>query len=130
MAVFERLPDNIRKAALDKMTQDEEVKMCFVAGSSLTSNRDYVVITSKRVLVIDERILGSLGKAYVNVRDDIPLDKILSIDITRTFMNKLLGSSNMGLQVEKYKYLINNGSKKEIQTAAKLITDLAHLPDN
>jgi len=130
MAVFERLPDNIRKAALDKMSQDEKVKMCFIAGSSLASNRDYVIITSKRVLVLDERVLGSLGKSYVNVRDDILLDKILSVDINRTFMNKLLGYSNMGLQVEKYKYLINNGSKKEIQAAAKLIEELANLPKN
>ena len=124
MAVFERLPDRIRKAVQDRILQNEEVKMCFLAGSSLDSSKDYVIITSQRVLVIDERILGSLGSSYVNIRDDISIDKITSIDITRTFKNKLLGQSSMGLQVDKYKYLINDGGKKEIELAVKLINDI------
>ena len=111
------------------MAQDEEIKMCIVACSSLSSNRDYVVITSQRVLVMDERIIGNFGTAYVNVKEDVPIDQITSVDISRTFMNKLLGQSSMGMQIERYKYLINNGNKKEIQVAAELVTDLAHLTE-
>ena len=126
MADFEQLPERIRKTAQENISQDEQIKMCLVAGSSLASSRDYVVITSRRVLVMDERVLGSLGKTYINVKEDVPIDQITLVDISRTFMNKLLGQSSMGLQIDKYKYLINNGSKKDIQAAAELITSLAH----
>jgi hypothetical protein len=127
MADFERLPMQIRKTVQQNISQDEQIKMCFLAGSSPLSNRDYIVITSRRVLVMDERTIGCLGRSYVNLKENVPIDEITSIDISRTFMNKLLGQANMGLQAEKYKYLINNGSKKEIEAAAELISDLAHL---
>ncbi len=130
MAVFEYLPVQIRKAVLDNMSQDEQVEMCFLAGSAMFSSRDYVVITSRRVMVMDERTIGCLGRAYVNVRENVLIDQITSVDISRTFINKLLGQASMGLQADRYKYLIRNGSRKEIQAAAELITDLAHLTPN
>jgi hypothetical protein len=125
MVVFERLPERIRKTAQENISPDEQIKMCLVAGSSIS--RDYVVITSRRVLVIDERTMGTLGRTYVNVKENVPIDQIIAVDVSRTFMNKLLGQSSMGMQIERYKYLINNGSKKEIQAAAELVTNLAHL---
>ncbi len=130
MAVFEYLPVQIRKAVLENMSQDEQVEMCFLAGSSMFSSRDYVVITSRRVMVMDERTIGCLGRAYVNVRENVLIDQITSVDISRTFMNKVLGQANMGLQADRYKYLIKNGNRKEIEAAAELITDLAHLTPN
>ena len=130
MAVFERLPVQIRKAVQDNMSQSEQVEMCFLAGSSRLSGKDYVVITSRRVLVMDERVIGCLGRSYVNIKENVPIDEITSIDISRTFMNKLLGQASMGLQIDRYKYLINNGSNKEIGVAAKLLSDLAHLSRN
>jgi hypothetical protein len=130
VAVFEYLPVQIRKAVLENMSQDEQVEMCLLAGSSLFSSRDYVVITSRRVMVMDERTIGCLGRAYVNVRENVLIDQITSVDISRTFMNKLLGQASMGLQADRYKYLIKNGSRKEIEAAAELIADLAHLTSN
>ncbi len=127
MVVFERLPERIRKTAQENMSQDEQIRMCLVAGSPMSSSRDYVVITARRVLVMDERTMGTLGTTYVNVKENVPIDEIIAVDISRTFMNKLLGLSSMGMQVDRYKYLINNGDKKEIQAAAELVTDLAHL---
>ena len=127
MAVFEALPARIRKAARERVLPDEQIKMCFVAGLSMFSSRDYVVITSRRVLVMDERTIGCLGRSYVNVKEDVPIDQITSVEISRTFANKLLGQSSMGLQIERCRYLINNGGKKEIDAAARLVTDLAHL---
>ena len=121
------MPVQIRRAVRERMSQDEQVKMCFLAGSSMLSGKDYVVITSRRVLVIDERTIGCLGRSYVNVRDNVPIAEVTSIDVTRTFMNKILGQANMGLQIDRYRYLINNGGKKEIAAAAELITKLAHL---
>jgi hypothetical protein len=127
MAVFEYLPMHIRRAVQENISQDEQIKMCFVAGLSLFSSKDYVVITSRRVLVMDERTIGCLGRSYVNIKENVPIDQITSVDVSKTFMSKLLRQLNMGLQVEGYKYLINNGSKREIEAAAELITELAHL---
>ena len=76
MAVFEHLPERIRKTAQENISQDESIKMCLVSGSSLAANRDYVVITSRRVLVMDERNIGTLGKTYINVKENVPIDQI------------------------------------------------------
>ena len=127
MAVFEKLPERIRKTTQENISQEEQIKMCLLAGASMFSSRDYVVITSQRVLVMDERTIGNLGKTYINVKENVPIDQITEVDISRTFINKILGQSSLGMQIERYKYLINNGSKKEIQAAAELITELAHL---
>jgi hypothetical protein len=124
MAEFEYLPEQIRKATLENISKDEQIKMCFVAGLSMFSSKDYVIITSRRVLVLDERTIGYLGKNYINVKENVPIDQIISIEISRTFMNKLLGQSSMGLQVDRYKYLINNGSSSEINKAVKLVNEI------
>ena len=127
MAVFSELPAQIRKTVQGNILPDEQIKMCFLAGSLLFSSKDYVVITSRRVLVMDERTIGTLGKAYVNVKENVPIDEITEVDISRTFMSKMLGQANMGMQIEGYKYLIKDGSRKDIEAAAELINNLSHL---
>jgi hypothetical protein len=127
MAVFKHLPEHIRKTVQENISQEEQIKMCLIAGSSLASSKDYVVITSRRVLVMDERVLGSLGKTYINVKENVPIDQITSVEISRTFMNKLLGQSSMRMHVDQYTYLVNNGNKKEVEAAAELVTSLANL---
>jgi len=127
MAVFSELPAQIRKTVQGNILPDEQIKMCFLAGSLLFSSKDYVVITSRRVLVMDERTIGTLGKAYVNVKENVPIDEITEVDISRTFMSKMLGQASMGMQIDGYKYLIKNGSRKEIEAAAELINNLSHL---
>jgi len=124
MAEFQHLPEHIRNAVLENISPDEKVRMCLVAGLSMFSSKDYVVITSKRVLVIDERVLGYLGKSYVNIKENVPIEQVISIEIIRSFTSKLLGQASMGLQVDRYKYLINNGSLSEIKKAAKLIGEI------
>jgi len=128
MAIFEYLPEHIKKTVLEHISQEEKVKMCFLAGSSLASDKDYVVITSKRVMVMDERTIGYLGKSYVNIKEDVPIDQISSIEIYKTFSNRILGQSSMGLQVDRYKYLIKNGGRNDINKAAELIRNLGGLP--
>lgn len=124
MAEFNYFPEPIRNTAIENMLPDEKVKMCFIAGTSLSSSKDYVIITSQRVLVLDERTIGYLGKYYVNVKENVPIGQIKSIDITRGFMNRLLGQASMGLQIDRYKYLINNGNFGDIKKAEKLIREI------
>lgn len=127
MVVFSELPAQIRKAVQGNILPDEQIKMCFLAGSLLFSSKDYVVITSRRVLVMNERTIGALGKAYVNVKENVPIDEITEVDISRTFMSKMLGQASMGMQIDGYKYLIKDGSRKEIEAAAELVNNLSHL---
>lgn len=125
MAIFEYLPEQIKKAVLGHISKDEQIKMCFIAGSSLISDKDYVVITNKRVMVMDERNLGYLGKSYVNIKEDVSIDQITSIEVSSTFRNKLFRQLNMNLQVDRYTYLIRNGDMNEIKEAVALIKGLA-----
>ncbi|MEK7398935.1 MAG: hypothetical protein AAB116_18530 [Candidatus Poribacteria bacterium] len=124
MAEFEYFPQHIRKKIVEHISQDEKIKMCFIAGSSLAFNKDFVVITSKRVLVVDERTMGSLGKLYVNIKEDVPIEDIESIEIYRSPMDRLIGQASMGLKVDRYKYLINNGNAGEIKKAIQLISEI------
>ena len=124
MAEFEYFPQHIRKKIVEHISQDEKIKMCFIAGSSLAFNKDFVVITSKRVLVVDERTMGSLGKLYVNIKEDVLIEDIESIEIYRSPMNRLIGQASMGLKVDRYKYLINNGNAGEIKKAIQLISEI------
>ena len=124
MAEFKHFPEQIRNTAIENMQPDEEVRMCFIAGTVMSSSKDYVIVTSQRVLVLDERAIGYLGKYYVNVKENVPIEQITSIDISRSFMNRLLGQASMGLQVDRYKYLINNGNISDIRKAANLISEI------
>ena len=42
-------------------------------------------------------------------------------------MSKMLGQASMGMQIDGYKYLIKDGSRKEIEAAAELVNNLSHL---
>lgn len=124
MAEFECFPEHIRKAVLEHILPDENVEMCFIAGSSLSFSKDFVIITSKRVMVVDERTMGYLGKLYVNIKENVLIENIESIEIYKSPINRLFGQASMGLKVDRYKYLINNGSAGEINKAFKLINEI------
>lgn len=124
MAQFERLPSEIQETVKAHLLADEEIKMCFLAGSSVSLGPDYVIITSKRILVLNIRSLGSLNTSYVNVRCDVPLANIAKIDIARSIRNKLFGQTNIGIQIDGYKYLINNVSNRDAKQAVELLSSL------
>mgnify|MGYP000253546209 CR=1 FL=1 len=124
MAEFEYFPEHIRKTVLEHMTPDEKIEMCFIAGSSISFSKDFVIITSKRVMVVDERTMGYLGKLYVNIKENVLIENIESIKIYKSPINKLFGQASIGLKVDRYEYLINNGSAGEINKAVKLINEI------
>jgi len=94
MAQFELLPSEIQRVARNHLSEDEEVKMCFVAGSLMFSSPDYVIITTERILVLDQRNLGSLSVSYVNVQWDVLIVNIIKVDLSRSFRNKILAQAN------------------------------------
>lgn len=124
MAEFKFFPENIKKAVLDHIPEDENVEMCFVAGSRFSLDKEYVIITPKRVIVVDERPLGSLGRSYVNIRGDLAIKDITSIRVRRTLMDRLFGLSSMQLELKDYRYIISNSSSGDIDRAVSLIHKL------
>ena len=123
MAQFELLPIEIQKTVKAHLLADEEIKMCFLAGAVLLGP-EYVVITSKRIIMLDVRNIGSLSQSYVNVKFDVPFSSITKIDTNRSFKNKLLGQTNISIQINGYKYLINNANNRDANQAVKLLSSL------
>jgi hypothetical protein len=123
MAQFELLPMAIQKTVKAHLLADEEVKMCFLAGSVFLGP-EYVVITSKRIIVLNIRNIGTLSQAYVNVRCDVPFVNITKIDTNRSFKNKLLGQANISIRINGYEHLINNAGKREASEAVELLFSL------
>lgn len=123
MAQFNLLPTNIQEAVKAHLISDEEIKMCFLAGSVFLGP-EYVVITSKRILVMNVRNIGSLSKSYVNVRCDVPFANITKINTNRSFKNKLLGQTNISIQIDGYEHLINNANSQEANQAFELLSSL------
>jgi len=124
MAQFELLPPEIQRVARKRLATDEEVKMCFLAGSLMFSSPDYVIITTERILMLDKRNLGSLSISYVNVLCDVLIANIIKIDLSRSFKNKILGQANLCIQTDGYKHLINNVSNRDAKRAVKLLPAL------
>ena len=124
MAQFELLPSEIQKVAKKSLATDEEVKMCFLAGSLMFSSPDYVIITTERILVLDERNLGSLSISYVNVLCDVLVANIIKINLSRSFKNKIFGQANLYVQTDGCKHLINNVSSRDAKQAVKLLSAL------
>jgi hypothetical protein len=123
MAQFELLPEEIQKSVKAHLLAGENVKMCFLAGSVFLGP-EYVVITSKRIIVLNVRSIGTLSQSYVNVRCDIPFAKITKINTNRSFKNKLLGQTNISIRVNGYEHFINNTNKREASRAVELLFSL------
>jgi hypothetical protein len=81
-------------------------------------------ITSKRIIVLNVRSIGTLSQSYVNVRCDIPFAKITKINTNRSFKNKLLGQVNISIRVNGSEHFINNANKREASRAIELLFSL------
>jgi len=123
MAQFELLPTEIQNTVKEHLIADEEVKMCFLAGSVFLGP-EYIVITSSRIIVLNIRNIGTLSQSYVNVRCDVPFADITKIDTNRSFKNKLLGQTNIRIRVNGYEHLINNANNQEANKAVELLSSL------
>lgn len=122
MKEFRHLPQNIKEAVITRMDKDEEIKLFFLAGKQMFSSPDYVFITNKRVVIIDVRTIGHLTQSYVNIRANLLFSEIKSVEMNRTFKNKLFRQANLVIDIDGYKYLINGANYKVAQKALKLIS--------
>ena len=121
MADFHRLPFRIQEATQAQLSVDEQVRLCTLGRSSLL-NPDFVVITSDRVLVLEERQMGSLSASYVNIRCNLSFVQITGVKLAQSFKHRLFGQAALEITVNGDKHLINNISYRDAKQAMALIS--------
>lgn len=121
MADFDRLPFRIREAARSQLDTAERILLCTLGRSSLLSP-DFVVITSGRVLVLEERQMGSLSASYVNIRCNLSFSEITGVKLDQRLKHRMFGQAALEIRVNGDKYLINNISCRDAKDAVALIS--------
>ncbi len=122
MADFANLPTRIQKIAKPVLQQHEQIHQCFLAGSSLL-NPDFALITSKRVLVFDEKFMGNLPITYPNISCNVLFEDIRSATLERYLKHRLFGQARIEITAKRYIYGIDNINYQEAKQAHKLITE-------
>ena len=120
MAEFQNLPSRIQNTAQSQLTSNEHIKLCMLGRSELLSP-DFVFVTSHRVLVLDERRMGSLEVSYVNIRCNLPFIDIKQVELTRQLKHWMFGQACLELEMGRNRYLINNLSYREAKRALEFI---------
>ncbi len=121
MAEFHRLPFRIQETTQAQLCADEQVRLCMLGRSSLL-NPDFIVITSDRVLVLEERQMGSLSASYINVKCNLSLSQITAVKLDQSLKHRLFGQAALEITVNGNKYLINNISYRDAKRAMTLIS--------
>ncbi len=120
MADFHRLPSRIQEAAQAELSVDEQIRLCTLGRSSLLAP-DFVVITSRRVLVLEERQMGSLNASYINIRCNLLFSQITGVKLDQSLKHRIFGQAALEIEVNGDKYLINNISYRDAKHAMTLM---------
>jgi hypothetical protein len=120
MADFHRLPFRIQEATQAELSVDEQIRLCTLGRSNLL-NPDFVVITSDRVLVLEERQMGSLSASYINIRCNLSFSQITGIKLDQSLKHRIFGQAALEIKVNGDKHLINNISYRDAKRAMTLI---------
>ena len=91
-------------------------------GRSSLLNPDFVVITSDRVLVLEERQMGSLSTSYINIRCNLSFSQITAVKLDQSLKHRIFGQAALEITVNGDKYLINNISYRDAKRAMTLIS--------
>ena len=121
MVEFHQLPSRIQEATQAELSADERVRLCMLGRSNLL-NPDFVVITSNRVLVLEERQMGSLNASYINIRCSLSFSQITGIKLDRSLKRRIFGQAALEIKVNGDKHLINNISYRDAKHAMALIS--------
>ena len=121
MADFHRLPYRIQEATQAELSADEQVRLCTLGRSNLL-NPDFVVITSDRVLVLEERRMGSLSASYINIRCNLSFTQITGVKLDQSLKHRIFGQAALEITVNGDKHLINNISYRDAKHAMALIS--------
>ncbi|MYK16643.1 hypothetical protein F4055_00535 [Candidatus Poribacteria bacterium] len=116
MAEFENMPPRIQKVVKAHLCKDERICLCVLGRSSLL-RPDFVFITTRRVLVLDERHIGSLAVSYANVRCNVLFTEIRDVQLVRHFKHRLLSQAKLEISVVRNVHWIDNISFRSAQSA-------------
>ena len=122
MAEFANMPPRIQKIVQAQICEDEPVYLCILGRSNLL-RPDFVFITSRRVLVLDERYIGSLAVSYANVRCNLLFTEIRGVKLVRHFKHRLLHQAKLEISVVRNVHWIDNINFRSAQRAYACITE-------
>lgn len=122
MATFENLPTRIQRTAEAELLPNEHVCLC-VIGHSTALRPDFVLITSQRLLVLDERYMGSLAISYANIRCNLPFNDIRTVKLDRLLKHRLLGQARLEINVKRNIHCIDNLNYREAKKIHLFMTE-------
>ena len=122
MAEFDNLPARIQQLTKAELQPDEEIYLC-VLGRSSFLRPDFVLITSLRVLVLDEKFMGSIAISYANIRCNLFFRDISLVKLARFLKHRLFGQARLEIYVKRNIYWIDNLSFNEAMHAHQVITE-------
>ena len=122
MAEFTNLPPRIQKTVRAHIGEDEDVYLCILGRSGLL-RPDFVFITTRRVLVLDERYIGSLAVSYANIRCSLLFTEIRAVKLVREFRHRLFSQARLEISVLRNVHWIDNINFRSAECAYIYLTD-------
>ena len=122
MAEFVNMPPRIQKTVQAHIGEDEEVCLCILGRTSLL-RPDFVFITTRRVLVLDERYIGSLAVSYANIRCNLLFTEIRDVKLVRQLRHRLFSQARLEISVVRNIHWIDNINFRSARCACIYITE-------
>ena len=122
MAELANMPPRIQKIVQAHLGADEHVRLCVLGRSNLL-RPDFVFITTRRVLVLDERYIGGLTVSYANVRCNLLFRDIRDVKLIRHFRHRLLRQAKLEISVARNVHWIDNINFRSAQRAYACIIE-------
>ena len=122
MAEFVNMPPRIQKTVQAHIGANEEICLCILGRSSLL-RPDFVFLTTQRVLVLDERYIGSLAVSYANIRCNLLFTEIRDVKLVRQLKHRLLSQARLEISVVRNVHWIDNINFRSARCAYAYITE-------
>ncbi len=122
MAEFANMPPRIQKIVKAHLCDQEELYLC-VLGRSHVLSPDYVFISSRRVLVLDERHIGSLAVSYANVRCNLLFEDIRDVKLVQHLKHRFLHQAKLEIHVDRNVHWVDNITLRSARCAYACITE-------
>lgn len=107
MDALENLPRRIQALVWAELMPSERVCF-FTLGRSTLLSPDFVVVTTHRILVLDERQIGSLSVSYANVRCNVLFTEIKNVRLVRGLRHRMFGQARLEIQVTRNVHWLDN----------------------
>lgn len=107
MSAFENLPLRIQALIREALMPDEQVCF-FTLGRSTLLSPDFVVITTHRLLVLDERQIGSLSVSYANIRCNVLFAEIKDVRLVCGLKHRIFRQARLEIQVTRNVHWLDN----------------------